>query len=364
MLITSDALTKLQNDIEGLLVNFSFEERRQAQVIEEGKVGLEGFWDDREEASRILRKIKEEKGELNGLASLQEEMEELLLVYELWRAGEAKDVEVEEVYARLTEHYYAFELKVMMVGAHDAAGAILDFHPGAGGVESQDWAAMLLRMYTLWAREKGYQIEVISHQVGEEAGIKSAMIKVEGKYAYGFLRGEAGVHRLVRLSPFDANHRRHTSFAAVRVYPAIENEIKIEINPSELAWETFRASGAGGQNVNKVETAVRVKHLPTNTVVTCQAHRSQIQNKKQALSLLKLKLYQEELEKKKLAKEAEKKTQKEIGFGSQIRSYVLHPYKSIKDKRTKYEEKKVEQVLDGQLDKFIKAYLIGQQRQV
>jgi peptide chain release factor 2 len=251
------------------------------------------------------------------------------------------------------------ELQVMLGGEHDRLGAIVSIHPGAGGTEAQDWAEMLLRLYMRWAERRGFETELADLQPGEGGGIKNATFTVDGDYAYGYLKAEAGIHRLVRISPFDANARRHTSFASVFVFPAIDDKVEVVINPADLRIDTFRASGAGGQHVNKTDSAVRFTHIPTNIVVTCQNERSQHKNRAMAMKILRARLF--ELEERKRREELEKfsKDKKEIAWGSQIRSYVLHPYQLVKDHRTGIEIGNTNAVLDGAIDEFIEAYLMG-----
>ncbi len=252
------------------------------------------------------------------------------------------------------------ELQRKLGGEHDAGNAILTLHPGAGGTEAQDWAEMLLRMYLRWSERHGFKTALVDLQPGEGAGIKNATITVEGPYAYGYLRAEAGIHRLVRISPFDANARRHTSFASVFVYPEITEEVEVEINEADLRVDTYRSSGAGGQHVNKTDSAVRLTHLPTGIVVACQNERSQHKNKSMAMKILRARLYELEKEKQREKMAELNKTKKDIAWGSQIRSYVLHPYRLVKDHRTGIEVGNADGVLDGDLDRFIEAYLQGQ----
>ncbi len=306
---------------------------------------------------------------MRDLAALREEVDRwktyrqrLEETAELWQlAVEEEDrslledvaVEVDGLEAEMKQ----LEFKMLLSGPHDRADAILAIHAGAGGTDAQDWAQMLLRMYLRWAEAKGYKTELLDKLDGEEAGIKRAMVRVSGPYAYGYLRAERGVHRLVRLSPFDAAHRRHTSFALVEVWPDIADEIEIEIDPNDLQIETFRAAGAGGQHVQKNETAVRITHIPTGIVVSCQNERSQTQNRETALRILRARLYELEERKKRAELAALKGEHVEAGWGNQIRSYVLHPYQMVKDHRTGYETGNTAAVLDGALDPFIEAYL-------
>ncbi len=250
------------------------------------------------------------------------------------------------------------ELAQLLGGPDDRRNAIVTLHPGAGGTEAQDWAEMLLRMYLRWCDRRGYRKEILEYQPGEEAGVKSVTFLVEGEYAYGYLKAEAGIHRLVRISPFDANSRRHTSFASVFVYPEVDEDIKVEINEADLRVDTYRSSGAGGQHVNKTDSAVRITHIPTGIVVACQNERSQHKNRAMAMKILKSRLYELELEKQKEKMETFHKTKKEIAWGSQIRSYVLHPYRMVKDHRTNVEVGNADAVLDGDIDQFIQAYLM------
>ncbi len=311
------------------------------------------IWSDPVEASRVMRRLASLREEVESWRELEKRIRDALELASLGFEEEELEAEVKSIAASLEEK----EKKLLFSGEHDYKNAILSIHAGAGGVDAQDWAEMLLRMYLRWAESKGFNTEILDTSYGEEAGIKSATIAVEGPYAYGYLKAEKGVHRLVRISPFDAAHRRHTSFALVEVLPDIEEEIEVEIKPEDLRIETFRSSGPGGQHMQKNATAVRIVHIPTGIVVSCQSERSQYHNKMAALRILKAKLYQKKMEEK--AQEiAELKGERiEAGWGNQIRSYVLHPYKLVKDLRTGVEVTDPYRVLEGELDEFIMAYL-------
>ena len=316
-----------------------------------------GFWDKPETAQEVGRKrARVEKRIASGEEILNKDSE-LDVLLELQREGEHVDADIEEVMAQLETEITAIEMTMKLSGEHDERDVILAIHPGAGGTESQDWAEMLLRMYLRYAERKGWATEIVDYQAGEEAGLKSATVMVRGDYAYGYMKSEHGVHRLVRISPFDAAKRRHTSFASVYVYPDIDEEIEIEINDKDLRVDTYRSSGAGGQHVNVTDSAVRITHLPTGIVVTCQNERSQHKNRDVAMKLLRSKLYQLEVDKRQEDQEKLEGEKKDIAFGSQIRSYVMQPYQMIKDLRTGYEVGDVQRVMDGDLDGFVEAYL-------
>jgi len=315
-----------------------------------------GFWDDRARAAPLLQQRRGLEKRLATLNRLREDADELAAWQELVAEGES-DQEVVEFLERLQAELHQLELQLKLSGPDDDKSALVAVHPGAGGTESQDWAEMLLRMYLRWAEQHGFEIELLDRLEGEEAGIKSATFAVRGDYAYGYLNGESGVYRLVRISPFDAASRRHTSFASVFVYPEVDDDVEIEINSADLRVDTYRASGAGGQHVNKTESAVRFTHLPTGIVVACQNERSQHKNRATAMKILRSRLYDLEISKRKEEAAAKEDKKKEIAWGSQIRSYVLHPYRMVKDHRTNVEVGDADRVLDGGLDPFLESWL-------
>ena len=318
----------------------------------------ENFWSDNQAASNQLKKISILEKEIKSWQNIDDLLGDFNILIEFYEAGEIEIEEISNELIKVVSLVEDLELKTILGEPQDSQNAIMTIHPGAGGTESQDWAEMLYRMYSRWFEIKDFKKNVIDFQPGDEAGIKDITIEIEGEYAYGFLKAEVGVHRLVRISPFDSNSRRHTSFASVFVYPSSDDEIEIEIDNSDLRIDTYRASGAGGQHVNKTDSAIRITHIPSGLVVQCQNQRSQHKNKASALKVLKARLYQLEIDKEKEAIKDLENKKMDIAWGSQIRSYVFHPYNLVKDHRTSKETGNIDSVMDGKIDGFIRSFLI------
>lgn len=322
----------------------------------------DGFWGDQRQAKKIIDQNNGLKAKLESIDAIETQLGDIEAGLEL--AAETEDDEIDKEIGKMVEQLddlvSTFEKELLLSERYDRKNAILELHPGAGGTESQDWGQMLMRMYMRYAEQKGFKVEVLDYLDGEEAGIKSVTLMIKGENAYGYLKAEKGVHRLVRISPFDSSGRRHTSFVSVDVTPELDDEVEIEVDVEDLKIDTYRSSGAGGQHVNTTDSAIRITHLPTGIVVSCQAERSQIQNRERAMTMLKAKLYQLELVRQQQELDAIRGEHKEIGWGSQIRSYVFHPYSLVKDHRTNYEVGNVQSVMDGDIDPFILEYLRSQ----
>lgn len=341
------------------MIHFEIEKRKTELESLEAQTQESDFWNDIEKTGPVLKKLKAIKSTVNLYTNLETELTNLIELNELLlvEMDETLAKEVLKNTTKLEKDLEKLELETLLSGKFDKNNAIITLHPGAGGTEAQDWAEMLYRMYCRWANANGFTVKELDYLEGDEAGLKSVTALIEGENAYGYLQSEIGVHRLVRISPFDANSRRHTSFASVEVLPEITEEVEININPEDLRIDTYRSSGAGGQHVNKTESAVRITHIPTNTVVSCQSERSQIQNRETAMKMLKSKLMDLKEREHKEKIEDLKGTEKDIAWGSQIRSYVFHPYSMVKDHRTNYEVGNTEAVMNGDINGFIESYL-------
>lgn len=338
---------------------FDLEEKGERILELENRMSEPDFWDDQNQAQAIIAETNGLKAQVDEFKFLSDGYENIEVTYELLK--EEYDEELAEECGKevktLVERFNTFELELLLSEPYDKNNAILELHPGAGGTESQDWGSMLLRMYMRWGEKRGFKVETLDYLPGDEAGIKSVTLLFKGHNAYGYLKAEKGVHRLVRISPFDSSGRRHTSFVSCDVVPEFNDEIEIDIRTEDLKIDTYRSTGAGGQHINTTDSAVRITHLPTGIVVQCQTERSQIKNREQAMSMLKSKLYQQKIEEQQTQMDEIRGEQKEIGWGSQIRSYVFHPYSMVKDHRTGVETGNVQAVMDGDIDSFIDAYL-------
>lgn len=338
---------------------FDLDEKQERIAELEEKMTDPDFWNDQDSAQGVINESNGLKEQVDTFLSMESTYEDLEVSYELVKEESDKELEAELAngVSELSQTIDQFELQLLLSEPYDKNNAILELHPGAGGTESQDWASMLLRMYTRWADQKGFKVETMNYLPGDEAGVKSVTLLIKGHNAYGYLKAEKGVHRLVRISPFDSSGRRHTSFVSCEVMPELDENVEIEVATEDLKVDTYRASGAGGQHINTTDSAVRITHLPTNTVVTCQNERSQIKNREQAMKMMKAKLYQLKIEEQQQELAEIRGEQKDIGWGSQIRSYVFHPYSMVKDHRTNHEIGNTSSVMDGDLDPFIDAYL-------